>query len=87
MTQRLKDQVKVSKLRNVGFEINRFAKESISEISKTASKFFSQGVGVGHVRGNALVSSDYCINCQIEIAGKILENQGELLWTVKDCGD
>ncbi|QQK08054.1 putative immunity protein [Miniphocaeibacter halophilus] len=97
LTQRLKDQLKVSVLRNVGFEINRLSKESTSEISKIAAKCFSQAIAVGHMRGHALVSSDYCINLanllnksptverqgQIDIAKKVIGNKSnELLWTV-----
>lgn len=48
-------------LRRVGFLANELARESETEISKYSARVFAQAIAVGHMRGHAIVSSDYAI--------------------------
>ena len=48
-------------LRKAGFLANELAKESETEISKYSARVFAQSIAVGHMRGHAIVSSDYAI--------------------------
>ncbi|CAH1056893.1 hypothetical protein PAECIP111894_03048 [Paenibacillus pseudetheri] len=41
--------------------MNELAKESTTEASKYAARSFAQAIATGHVRGHAMVSSDYAV--------------------------
>src|SRR5699024_4030578 len=46
-------------LRKVGFTVNELAKESKTNTSKYSARSFAQAIATGHMRGHAMVSSDY----------------------------
>lgn len=51
----------VHDVRQAGFKIHKLARESDSEIKKTALRVVGQAVGSGHMREHAMVASDYAI--------------------------
>lgn len=59
LNNRIKGKINAFELRKVGFVINGLAKESKTHIGKYAARVFVQAVSVGHMRGHAIVSSDY----------------------------
>ncbi|MEB7753249.1 putative immunity protein [Staphylococcus pseudoxylosus] len=59
--KRIQDLVSAYELRQIGFLANQLSKQSNSEISKFASRVFAQAIATGHMRGHAIVSSDYAI--------------------------
>lgn len=59
--QRMKGSASAYELRQSGFSANTLSKKSKSEISKFASRVFAQAIATGHMRGHAIVSSDYAI--------------------------
>ncbi|MTI46367.1 putative immunity protein [Sporosalibacterium faouarense] len=48
-------------VRQAGFKIHKIARESNSEIKKTALRVAGQAVGSGHMGEHAMVASDYAI--------------------------
>lgn len=60
-------------LRQVGFIVNQLAKESKTDISKYAARSFAQAVATGHMRGHAMVSSDYAIKVMNIIHGDVIQ--------------
>lgn len=48
-------------IRQAGFRIHKIARESNSEIKKTALRVVGQAVGSGHMKEHAMVASDYAI--------------------------
>lgn len=48
-------------VRQAGFKIHKIARESDSEISKTALRVVGQAVGSGHMKEHAMVASDYAV--------------------------
>ena len=78
-------------LRQAGFLANTLAKKSVNDISKCSARVFAQAISTGHMRGHAIVSSDYAVkvknlisacnvssrerDIQIEIASKYLKIQ------------
>ena len=48
-------------VRKAGFKIHKAARESDSEIKKTALRVVGQAVGSGHMREHAMVALDYAI--------------------------
>ena len=48
-------------VRQAGFKIHKVARESDSDIKKTALRVVGQAVGSGHMREHAMVASDYTI--------------------------
>ncbi|NQX46117.1 hypothetical protein HQN87_12315 [Paenibacillus tritici] len=61
LQKRIDGSIRASDLRKVGFVVNELAKESKSDISKYSARSFAQAIATGHMRGHALVSSDYAI--------------------------
>ncbi|MDF2556175.1 MAG: hypothetical protein K0R71_3 [Bacillales bacterium] len=61
LEKRIDESIGAFDLRKVGFAVNELAKESKSEISKNSARSFAQAIATGHMRGHALVSSDYAI--------------------------
>ncbi|WP_166627105.1 putative immunity protein [Jeotgalicoccus sp. S0W5] len=59
--KRLNGSVNAYELRQVGFLANKLSKESTSDLSKIASRVFAQAIATGHMRGHAIVSSDYAV--------------------------
>ncbi len=54
-------QARVHDVRQAGFKIHKLARESDSEIRKTALRVVGQAIGSGHMREHAMVASDYSI--------------------------
>ncbi|WP_054024824.1 putative immunity protein [Bacillus sp. FJAT-28004] len=56
-----KGEATVHQVRQAGFQVHEVARECKSETAKAAARAVGQAVGVGHMRGHAMVSSDYAI--------------------------
>ena len=54
-------EARMHDVRQAGFKIHKVARESDSEIRKTALRVVGQAVGSGHMREHAMVASDYGI--------------------------
>lgn len=54
-------EARMHDVRQVAFKIHKIARESDSEIKKTALRVVGQAVGSGHMREHAMVASDYAI--------------------------
>lgn len=54
-------EARMHDVRQAGFRIHKIARESDSEIKKTALRVVGQAVGSGHMREHAMVASDYAI--------------------------
>ena len=54
-------EARMHDVRQAGFKIHKGARESDSEIIKTALRVVGQAVGSGHMREHAMVASDYAI--------------------------
>jgi len=61
LERRIEGSIRAYDLRKVGFTVNELAKESKSAISKYSARSFAQAIATGHMRGHAMVSSDYAI--------------------------
>lgn len=61
LEKRLEKHIRAYDLRKVGFAVNELAKESKTEISKYSARSFAQAIATGHMRGHAMISSDYAI--------------------------
>lgn len=61
LKSRINNEINAYELRNAGFLANTLAQKSINELSKFASRVFAQAIATGHMRGHAIVSSDYSI--------------------------
>lgn len=48
-------------LRNAGFLANKLGQMSKNDLSKYSARVFAQAIATGHMRGHAIVSSDYAI--------------------------
>jgi hypothetical protein len=60
-TKRIDNEINAYELRNAGFLANTLAQKSTNDLSKFASRVFAQAIATGHMRGHAIVSSDYSI--------------------------
>ena len=54
-------EARVHDVRQAGFKIHKIARESDSEIKKTALRVVGQAVGTGHMREHGMVASDYAV--------------------------
>ncbi|MGE7615532.1 putative immunity protein [Paenibacillus sp. NPDC101420] len=61
LEKRIAGGIRAFDLRKVGFIVNELAKESTTEASKYAARSFAQAIATGHMRGHAMVSSDYAV--------------------------
>lgn len=61
LQKRIDRKLSAFELRKAGFLANTLAKNSINEISKFSSRVYAQTIATGHMRGHAIVSSDYAI--------------------------
>lgn len=61
LQKRIDNKITAFELRKAGFLANTLAKNSINEISKFSSRIYAQAIATGHMRGHAIVSSDYAI--------------------------
>ncbi|MFD0587250.1 putative immunity protein [Paenibacillus sp. GCM10027627] len=61
LEKRIEGSIRAYDLRKVGFTVNELAKESKSNVSKYSARSFAQAIATGHMRGHAMVSSDYAI--------------------------
>jgi hypothetical protein len=61
LEKRVAGDIRAFDLRKVGFIVNVLAKKSTTEASKYAARSFAQAIATGHMRGHALVSSDYAV--------------------------
>ncbi|GAA0608809.1 hypothetical protein GCM10009001_27720 [Virgibacillus siamensis] len=51
----------VHQVRQAGFKVHEVARECKSETAKSAARAVGQAVGVGHMRGHAMMATDYAI--------------------------
>ena len=56
-----KGKVRMHDVRQVGFKIHKLARNSNSEIQKSAFRTVGQAVASGHMKEHAIVASDYAI--------------------------
>lgn len=61
LEKRIEGHIRAYDLRKVGFTVNELAKESKTNTSKYSARSFAQAIATGHMRGHAMVSSDYAI--------------------------
>ena len=61
LENRLNGKINAYNLRKAGFLANTLSKNSIDEVSKYAARIYAQAIATGHMRGHAIVSSDYAI--------------------------
>ena len=54
-------EARMHDVRQAGFKIHKLARDSDSDIKKTALRVVGQAVGSGHMREHAMVASDYTI--------------------------
>ena len=59
--QRLEGKISAYQLRQAGFLANTLSKGSKADISKFAARVYAQAIASAHMRGHAIVSSDYAI--------------------------
>lgn len=59
--QRLEGKISAYQLRQAGFLANTLSKRSKADISKFAARVYAQTIASAHMRGHAIVSSDYAI--------------------------
>lgn len=59
--QRLEGKISAYQLRQAGFLANTLSKRSTTDISKFAARVYVQAIASAHMRGHAMVSSDYAI--------------------------
>jgi len=59
--QRLEGKISAYQLRQAGFLANTLSKRSKADISKFAARVYAQAIASAHMRGHAMVSSDYAI--------------------------
>lgn len=61
LQKRIDGELSAFELRKAGFMAHTLAKASLNDISEAASRVYAQAISVGHMRGHAIVSSDYAI--------------------------
>ncbi|KWU60163.1 hypothetical protein AWX17_20100 [Priestia megaterium] len=63
MQKRIEESIRAFDLRKVGFIVNELAKDSKSDVSKYSARSFAKAIAIatGHMRRQAMVSSDYAI--------------------------
>ena len=59
--QRLEGKISAYQLRQAGFLANTLSKRSTTDICKFAARVYTQAIASAHMRGHAMVSSDYAI--------------------------
>ena len=68
--QRLEGKKSAYQLRQAGFLANTLSKRSKADISKFAARVYTQAIASAHMRGHAIVSSDYAIKV-IQLKGPV----------------
>lgn len=61
LQKRIDGELSAFELRKAGFMAHTLAKASLNDISEAASRVYAQAISVGHMRGHAIVSSDYAV--------------------------
>lgn len=56
-----KGEATVYQVRQAGFKVHQVARECKDETAKAAARAVGQAVGVGHMRGHAMIAADYAI--------------------------
>lgn len=56
-----KGEATVHQVRQSGFKVHEVARECKGETAKAAARAVGQSVGVGHMRGHAMMATDYAI--------------------------
>lgn len=86
LEERIEGSKRAYDLRQVGFLVNQLAKESKTDRSKYSARTFAQAIATGHMRGHAMVCSDYAIKVtngltdnSLEMATKERERQLKIL--------
>lgn len=59
--KRMDGEISAYHIRNAGFLANKLGQMSKSDLSKYSARVFAQAIATGHMRGHAIVSSDYAI--------------------------
>lgn len=59
--KRISGKINTYSLRKAGFLANKLAKLSQSDLSKYSARVFAQSIATAHMRGHAIVASDYSI--------------------------
>lgn len=59
--RRIDGMINAFELRKAGFLANTLAKSALDEISKFSSRVYAQAIATAHMRGHAIVASDYAI--------------------------
>ncbi|MEJ9225464.1 putative immunity protein [Priestia aryabhattai] len=62
MQKRIEESIRAFDLRKVGFIVNELDKDSKPDVSKYSARSFAQAIATGHMKIQAMVSSDYAIN-------------------------
>lgn len=74
LEKRIEGKIGTYELRKIGFDINKLAQESKSDLSKYSARSFTHAIATGHMRGHALVSSDYAIKATNLMTNNSLED-------------
>jgi rRNA maturation endonuclease Nob1 len=75
----------VHEVRQAGFKIHEVARQSKSEMTKTAIRASGQAVSVGHMREHAMVCSDYAIKTiQLAFPDQIYKISQERQWQLNE---
>lgn len=61
LQKRIDGKISAFELRKAGFLANTLAQNSLNEISKFSSRVYAQTIAAGHMRGHAIVASDYAV--------------------------
>lgn len=56
-----KDEATVHQVRQAGFKVHQVARQCKEETARAAARAVGQAIGVGHMRGHAMVATDYAI--------------------------
>ena len=61
LEKRLANSIHAGDLRKAGFAVNRLAAHCGSDTSRFSARSFAHAIATGHMRGHALVCSDYAV--------------------------
>lgn len=61
LCERIELEVNAYIIRNAGFLANKLGQQSTNDLSKFSARVLAQSIAIGHMRGHAVVSSDYAI--------------------------
>jgi hypothetical protein len=80
-----KGEARMHDIRQAGFKIHKLARESETELVKTAYRVVGQAVGSGHMKEHSLVAADYAIKFINLLHKNDLERaRSERLWQIEN---